>query len=103
MTDLSFRLTEADGEHPPTVIASGDIDFANVAAFEEVVAQAAGNASAITVDMRGESYCDSAAVQALFSVAATTKLTLIIRPTGPMRTLLKVTQLDRVATITAAG
>jgi anti-sigma B factor antagonist len=48
------------------------------------------------------SYCDSAAVRALFSVAATTKLNLIVRSEGPIKTLLSVSGLDRVATVTTA-
>jgi anti-sigma B factor antagonist len=64
--------------------------------------KAANGASALTVDLSAVSYCDSAAVRALFSVAAITKLSLVVRSEGPIRMLLSVSGLDRVATVTAA-
>ena len=60
---------------------------------------AAANSDAITVDLSDVSYCDSAAVRALFAVAATTKLALIVPTTGPIITLLSISGLDRVATV----
>lgn len=101
-----FRLSDGNGERPPVVSATGDIDLANVNQFQDVMTaaaqQAAGTADIITVDLSGVSYCDSAAVRALFAVAATTKLQLVVRPTGPIKTLLSVSGLDRVATVTIA-
>jgi anti-sigma B factor antagonist len=97
-----FRLTPAKGEQPPVVIASGDIDLANVNEFHELMARAAETAEAITVDLSDVSYCDSAAVRALFSVAANTKLSLVVRAAGPITTLLSVSGLDRIATVTMA-
>jgi anti-sigma B factor antagonist len=44
-------------------------------------------------------YCDSAAVRALFAVAATTKLGLIVPASGTIMTLLSISGLDRVATV----
>ncbi len=101
MTEAQFRL-DGDGEDRPVVNASGDIDLANVNQFQDVMTKAASNADMITVDLSQVSYCDSAAVRALFSVAASTKLHLIIRSTGPIKTLLSVSGLDRVASVTTA-
>ena len=61
--------------------------------------QPAETAGAITVDLSDVSYCDSAAVRALFSVAANTKLNLVVRAGAPIRTLLSVSGLDRIATV----
>ncbi|MFZ0834566.1 MAG: STAS domain-containing protein [Mycobacterium sp.] len=101
MTEPQFRL-DGDGDHRPVVNASGEIDLANVDQFQDVMTKAASSADTITVDLSHVSYCDSAAVRALFSVAASTKLHLIIRSSGPIKTLLSVSGLDRVATVTTA-
>ena len=99
MTNSQFRLSAAEAELPPVVTASGDIDLANVNEFQDVLNGAAANSDAITVDLSDVSYCDSAAVRALFAVAATTKLGLIVPTTGPIITLLSISGLDRVATV----
>lgn len=98
-----FRLTGAIGEQAPIVTATGDIDLANVGEFQDLMTRAASGTDALTVDLSEVSYCDSSAVRALFSVAATTKLSLVVRSTGPIQTLLSVSGLDRVATVTTAG
>jgi anti-sigma B factor antagonist len=102
VSDPQFRLTGASGEQAPIVTATGDIDLANVNDFQDMMTKAANGASALTVDLTAVSYCDSAAVRALFSVAAITKLSLVVRSEGPVRMLLSVSGLDRVATVTAA-
>ena len=99
MTNSQFRLSPAEAEQPPVVTASGDIDLANVNEFQDVLNSAAAVCAAITVDLSDVSYCDSAAVRALFAVAATTKLRLIVPVTGPIITLLSISGLDRVATV----
>jgi anti-sigma B factor antagonist len=102
MSEAQFRLAQSNGEGTPVVTATGDIDLANVNQFHEVIATAAGHSDAITVDLSDVSYCDSATVRALFSVAATTKLSLVVRSSGAIKTLLSVSGLDRVATVTVA-
>ena len=99
MTNSQFRLSAAEAEQAPVVTASGDIDLANVNEFSEVLDRAAVNNDAITVDLSDVTYCDSAAVRALFAVAATTKLALIVPTKGPIITLLSISGLDRVATV----
>jgi anti-sigma B factor antagonist len=101
MTNSQFQCSAAEAEQPPVVTASGDIDLANVSEFSDVLNAAAADSDAITVDLSDVSYCDSAAVRALFAVAATTKLGLIVPTTGPIITLLGISGLDRIATITA--
>jgi anti-anti-sigma factor len=100
MTNSQFRLSAAEAEQPPEVIATGDIDLANVNEFSDVLTSAAADSDAITVDLSEVTYCDSAAVRALFAVAATAKLGLIVPATGPIPTLLSISGLDRVATVT---
>src|SRR4051794_10906842 len=90
MSAGQFELTPANGEQPPVVTATGDIDLANVGQFEDAMTAAAVNADSLTVDLSQVSYCDSATVRALFAVAATTKLSLIVRSSGPIKTLLSV-------------
>jgi anti-sigma B factor antagonist len=99
MTNSQFRLSAAEAEQPPVVIATGDIDLANVNEFSDVLTSAAADADAITVDLSEVTYCDSAAVRALFAVAATAKLGLVVPGTGPITTLLSISGLDRVATV----
>jgi anti-anti-sigma factor len=99
MTNSQFRMSAEEAEQPPVVIATGDIDLANVNEFSEVLDRAAANNDAITVDLSDVTYCDSAAVRALFAVAETTKLALIVAATGPILTLLSISGLDRVATV----
>jgi anti-anti-sigma factor len=100
MTSSQFRLWAAEAEQPPVVIATGDIDLANVNEFSDVLTTAAADSDAITVDLSEVTYCDSAAVRALFAVAATVKLGLIVPAAGPITTLLSISGLDRVATVT---
>ena len=100
MTASQFQLYVGEAEQPPVVTASGDIDLANVNEFQDVLTRAAAGTDAITVDLSDVSYCDSAAVRALFAVAATTKLGLIVPATGSIMTLLSISGLDRIATVT---
>lgn len=99
MTEAQFRVTVASDLESPRVVAVGDIDLANVADFQDVMAKAVAGAAALTVDLSEVSYCDSAAVRALFAVAATSELTMIVAAEGPIRTLLGISGLDRVATV----
>jgi anti-sigma B factor antagonist len=94
-----FQMSAAEAEQPPVVTASGDIDLANVNEFSDVLNRAAADSDAIMVDLSAVTYCDSAAVRALFAVAATTKLGLIVPTKGPIMTLLNISGLDRVATV----
>ncbi len=99
MNQGRFVVTVAAADQPPVVTVGGDVDLANVSEFEEAMSRAADGATDLTVDLTGVSYCDSSAVRALFSLAATTKLTMIVRSTGHIRTLLGISGLDRVATL----
>jgi anti-sigma B factor antagonist len=99
MTNSQFQMSAAEAEQPPVVIASGDIDLANVNEFSDVLTRAAAGSDTITVDLSAVTYCDSAAVRALFAVAATTKLGLIVPASGTIMTLLNISGLDRVATV----
>lgn len=99
MTNNQFRLTAANVEAPPVVTASGEIDLANVDEFGAVLARAAADSSAVTVDLTQVTYCDSAALRELFSVAASAKLTLVVPARGPITTLLRISGLDKVATV----
>lgn len=94
-----FGVTLASDGHPPTVVVSGDIDLSNVSEFEQAMAGALNGSPALIVDLTAVTYCDSAAVRALFSLAARTNLTMLVRHTGHIKTLLGISGLDRVATV----
>lgn len=99
MSQGRFTVTVASAEQPPIVAVNGDVDLANVGEFEEAMSRAVDGATELTVDLTGVSYCDSSAVRALFALAATTKLTMIVSSTGHIRTLLGISGLDRAATL----
>jgi anti-anti-sigma factor len=99
MAEAQFRVTVVADLESPQVVASGEIDLANVGEFQDIMAKAATDSATLTVDLTGVTYCDSAAVRALFALAATTELTMIVATEGPIRTLLAISGLDRVATV----
>lgn len=100
---LRVSVDAAVEGQPPVVRVSGDIDLANVARFEESIVNACGGSPTLTVDLTAVDYCDSAAVRALFALAATTTLTMVVRPAGQITTLLAISGLDRVATVVKEG
>lgn len=99
MTEARFAVRGPSADHPPLVVVSGDIDLANVDEFQAAMTKACNGYSALQVDLSGVSYCDSAAVRALFALAATTQLTMIVKPNGHITTLLAISGLDQVARV----
>ncbi|KAA0108453.1 STAS domain-containing protein [Mycolicibacterium sp. P1-5] len=99
MAEAQFRVTVGSDVESPHVVADGEIDLANVSQFQDVMAKATTGSATLTVDLSQVSYCDSAAVRALFAVAASTDLTMIVAAEGPIKTLLGISGLDRVATV----
>lgn len=100
MTRNQFRLTAGSAEVAPVVAAEGEIDLANVDEFRDVLSGAVADNASVTVDLTGVTYCDSAALRELFSVAASAKLNLVVPTEGPITTLLAISGLDKVATVT---
>jgi anti-anti-sigma regulatory factor len=49
--------------------------------------------------MTAVTYCDSAAIHALFTAAGHSRLTLIVPETGPITTMLKIAGLDQITTV----
>lgn len=100
MSPEQFRLTTAETDSSAVVVATGEIDLANIDQFGAVLTRATADSSAaVTVDLTQVTYCDSAALRALFATAAATKLTLIVPSRGPITTLLGISGLDKVATV----
>lgn len=99
MTEARFAIAVASDDLPPVVTVSGEIDLANVGEFEAAMGKARDGRDELVVDLSGVTYCDSAAVRALFALAATTTLTMIVSPEGHITTLLGISGLDRVATV----
>ena len=96
---LRVAVDEASNGEPPVVRVSGDIDLANVGRFEEAVVGARGDSPVLTIDLSGVNYCDSAAVRALFALAATTKVTMVVSQASQITTLFAISGLDRAATV----
>ena len=95
-----FEFLPAGEREPATVRAAGDIDLTNVGQFQAALDQAAATSSAITADMTAVTYCDSAAIRALFIAARQARLTIQVSTAGPINeTLLKVSGLDQIATV----
>jgi anti-sigma B factor antagonist len=95
-----FEVLPADEGEPATVRAAGDIDLTNVGQFQAALDQAAATASAITADLTAVTYCDSAAIRALFLAARQARLTIEVAAAGPINgTLLNVSGLDQIATV----
>src|ERR1700722_18337511 len=94
-----------DGEYEPaTVRAAGDIDLTNVGQFQAALDQAAAASSAVIADLTAVTYCDSAAIRALFRAARQVRLTIRVSTGGPItETLLKVSGLDQIATVVPLG
>ena len=95
-----FELLPAVEHEPATVRAAGDIDLTNVGQFQAALDQAAASASAVIADLTAVTYCDSAAIRALFRAARRVRLTIQVSTGGPVtETLLKVSGLDQLATV----
>jgi anti-sigma B factor antagonist len=95
-----FEFLPAGEREPATVRCAGDIDLINVGEFEAALDQAAATAGAITADLTAVTYCDSAAIRALFRVAGRARLTIQVSAAGPINgTILKISGLDQIATV----
>ena len=95
-----FEFVPAGEQGPATVRSAGDIDLTNVGEFQAALDQAAATSGAITADLTGVTYCDSAAIRALFSASARARLTIQVRAAGPInRTMLEISGLDQIATV----
>lgn len=95
-----FEFLPASDHEPATVRAAGDIDLTNVGRFQAVLDQAANTSRAVIADMTAVTYCDSAAIRALFIAAGQARLTIRVSTAGPInQTLLKVSGLDQIVTV----
>jgi anti-sigma B factor antagonist len=99
-TQARFEFLPADEQEPATVRCAGDIDLTNVGEFQAALDQAAATSSAVTADLTAVTYCDSAAIRALFSAAGRARLTIQVSAAGPINgTLLKISGLDQIAAV----
>ena len=95
-----FEFLPVGDREPATVRCAGDIDLINVGEFQAALDQAAAASGAITADMTAVTYCDSAAIRALFRVAGRARLTIQVSAAGPINgTMLKISGLDQIATV----
>jgi len=94
-----FEFVPASEHEPATVRAAGDIDLINVGQFQAALDQAAGS-SAVTVDMAAVTYCDSAAIRALFGAARRARLTIRVAAAGAItESLFEVSGLSQIAAV----
>jgi anti-anti-sigma factor len=99
-----FELLPAGEHEPATVRAAGDIDLTNVGQFQAALDQAAAASGGVIADLTAVTYCDSAAIRALFRTARRARLTIRVSTGGPVtETLLKVSGLDQIATVVTLG
>jgi anti-sigma B factor antagonist len=99
-----FELVAAGDGARATVRAAGDIDLTNAARFQAALDQAVAAAADVTADLTAVTYCDSAAIRALFSAARRSRLTIQVTVAGPITaTLLRVSGLDQIATVVTPG
>lgn len=98
-TQARFEAIPGTGQLPPLVRAAGDIDLTNVDQFRAALAGADAGAGEITADMTAVTYCDSAAIHALFTAARQRRLTVVVGAASPITTMLKLAGLDQVATV----
>jgi anti-sigma B factor antagonist len=95
-----FEFLPANGRQPATVHAVGDIDLTNAGQFQAALDEAAAASAAVTVDLTAVTYCDSAAIRALFNAARQVRLTVQVSPAGSItQTLLEVSGLDQIAAV----
>lgn len=94
-----FEVVPGTAQQPAIVRAAGDIDLTSAAQLEAALTAAAATSADITADMTGVTYCDSAAIRALFTAAGHTRLTLLVPADGPITTMLTITGLDQIATV----
>jgi len=94
-----FEFLPVSDHDSGTVRAVGEIDVTNVGEFQAALDQAAAS-GAVTADMTAVTYCDSAAIRALFIAARQARLTIQVSTAGPItETLLKVSGLDQIAAV----
>jgi len=94
-----FDVIPGTGQQPTIVRAIGDIDLANASQYHAALTEAAATSGEITADLTAVTYCDSAAIHVLITVARQKHLTLLIPGTGPITTMLKIAGLDQIATV----
>lgn len=97
-----FDIVARTGDRPATVRAGGDIDLNSAAQFQAALAGAAGTSGAVIADLTAVTYCDSAAIRVLFTIASDHRLTVVVAEDGPITTMLKVAGLDQLATVQTA-
>jgi len=98
-----FDVVPGSGPQPATVRAAGDIDLACAEQFRAALTEAAASSGEVTVDLTAVTYCDSAAIHALFSAAARDRLTLVVPANGPITTMLGIAGLDKITTVVTTG
>ncbi|HEX9065683.1 MAG TPA: STAS domain-containing protein [Streptosporangiaceae bacterium] len=96
-----FDVEPGTGGQPPTVRAAGDIDLNSAPRFQAALTEAAGSSGPVTADLTAVTYCDSAAIHVLLTLARDHHLTLVVQADGPTTTMLKIAGLDQVATVRA--
>ena len=97
-----FEVIPGTGQQPAIVRAAGDIDLANASQYHAALTEAAAATDEITADLTAVTYCDSAAIHVLITVARQKHLTLVIPGTGPITTMLEIAGLDQIATVMTA-
>lgn len=100
-----MRLEITQGGSVAVAKVSGEIDMANGVQFsDEVLGKVPDDATALVVDLTDLRYIDSSGVRSLFDIASALRtrdhaLVIAVPEGSPLRSVLKITQVEKVATI----
>jgi anti-anti-sigma factor len=97
LTDTHFRV-DVNPDRSTTVRLSGEIAAATLGAVRAAFESAVGSGP-LVVDLIEVAYLDTAAVDLLYEVASERGLELVLGPASAVFPVIRVSGLDRVATI----
>jgi anti-sigma B factor antagonist len=95
VTPVDMEVTPGPAQTVVKVV--GEVDLSNVEQFRRTLFSTVDQP--VVVDLSGVDYIDSSGIAALFGRAAAGRLEIICPPEGPVRALVEVTRLGRVAEI----
>jgi anti-anti-sigma factor len=104
MTDLA-RVEASTIDGTRIVRVSGEIDLSNASQVRDAIGAAALDAAAVVVvDLSGTDYLDSAGIAMIFRLAerlrhSRQELRLMVPPDAPIRTVIRLTNLDQVVPV----
>jgi anti-anti-sigma factor len=105
---LATVEVEATGDGTVRIAVAGEIDLVNVASVEEQIAEAITNQlTAVTLDLTGLEYIDSAGLRVLFTLASRLEtrqiaIELVVAPRSSVRRLVDLSGLATAMPVRSA-